>query len=136
MNRRSGAANPERFVARMNALRGAEDEHRIFARMIPDFFEDRLDEEELARFLRHYDDCKECQDEVSIQFLIQECLNRLESGQAFNLQQELDTYLQQERTRLMQRRRMARLIFRLEFLTVLLFAAAVVFYILEIFPIL
>ncbi len=58
-------------------------------KMIPDFLEDELETEDLREFLEHVDRCKDCTEELSIQFLVLEGLARLESGNVFDLQNEL-----------------------------------------------
>ena len=107
------------------------DEHRRFIRRIPDFFSDSLDESELDGFLRHYDSCSECRDEVAIQYLIHEGLSRVESGTAFNFEREMNEYVDTERTRLLGRERFTRFVFVLEAFTVAVFAAAVVLFVLN-----
>lgn len=58
-------------------------------KMIPAFLRDDLDSRELKRFIEHIDFCPECMEELSIQFLVAEGLERLESGSNFNLQNAL-----------------------------------------------
>ena len=56
---------------------------------IPYFLQDELDGDGLEEFLEHVETCPECKEELSIQFLVTEGLERLESGNNFNLQKEL-----------------------------------------------
>ena len=56
---------------------------------IPYFLQDELDGSKLEEFVQHVDTCPECREELSIQFLVAEGLERLEKGNNFNLQQEL-----------------------------------------------
>lgn len=58
-------------------------------KMIPAFLQDDLDGRELRRFIEHIDSCPECMEELSIQFLVVEGLEQLESGNNFNLQSGL-----------------------------------------------
>ena len=58
-------------------------------KMIPDFLQDDLSSKELKQFIEHIDTCPECMEELSIQFLVYEGLERLESGNNFNLQSAL-----------------------------------------------
>lgn len=62
-------------------------------KMIPAFLQDDLDGKELKRFMKHIDSCQECMEELSIQFLVIEGLERLESGSNFNLQNALSSKL-------------------------------------------
>lgn len=131
MGRKADVVSPEQLAARLNTLRGPEDVCGSFVRKIPEFFEDRLTEPQLADFLAHYDTCGDCREELTIQFLIREGLARLESGQPFNLQRELDEFVQEERRHLIRRRRLSRTAFAVEFLTIAAFAAAVIFYLMN-----
>ena len=56
---------------------------------IPYFLQDELDGDGLEEFLEHVETCSECKEELSIQFLVTEGLERLEKGNNFNLQREL-----------------------------------------------
>lgn len=58
-------------------------------KMIPLFLEDELETEELREFMEHIDKCDECKEELSIQFLVSEGIARLETGNVFDLQNEL-----------------------------------------------
>lgn len=56
---------------------------------IPYFLQDELDGSSLEDFVSHVETCPECKEELSIQFLVAEGLERLESGNNFNLQKAL-----------------------------------------------
>ncbi len=56
---------------------------------IPSFLQDELDGSRLEEFIAHVENCAECKEELSIQFLVAEGLERLEQGNNFNLQEEL-----------------------------------------------
>ncbi len=47
-------------------------------KMIPVFLQDELDIKVLNQFIEHIDGCPECMEELSIQFLVAEGLERLE----------------------------------------------------------
>jgi hypothetical protein len=64
-----------------------------FEKMIPDFINRKLDYFELKNFSRHLEDCDSCREELVIQFLVSEGIQRLEEGDAFDLQKELDSRL-------------------------------------------
>lgn len=64
-------------------------ECKEFEKLIPDFIADKLDYLTLKRFVAHVDDCGECREELVIQFLVTEGIQRLEDGNAFDLQKEL-----------------------------------------------
>ncbi|MCM1121195.1 MAG: zf-HC2 domain-containing protein [Eubacterium sp.] len=56
---------------------------------IPFFLDDELDGRELAEFVEHIEECPDCKEELSIQFLVTEGMERLEQGNNFNLQEAL-----------------------------------------------
>lgn len=58
-------------------------------KMIPLFLEDELDTEDLREFMEHMEKCDECKEELTIQFLVEEGMARLETGNVFDLQNEL-----------------------------------------------
>ncbi|MCI8522222.1 MAG: hypothetical protein HFI62_03345 [Lachnospiraceae bacterium] len=61
-----------------------EVEKKIFS-----FLQDDLDGRNLAEFVEHIDECPECMEELSIQFLVAEGMEQLEKGNSFNLQEAL-----------------------------------------------
>ena len=60
---------------------------------IPAFMANELDNRELKSFLRHVEHCSSCREELTIQFLVNTGMKRLEEGDTFNLASELDTVL-------------------------------------------
>ncbi len=67
---------------------------------IPDFIGRRMDYLGMKRFLEHVDACGSCREELVIQFLIQEGMARLEDGDVFDLQRELQEHLEEARRRI------------------------------------
>lgn len=88
-------------------------------KMIPLFIEDNLDTEDLREFLEHIGKCKECEEELSIQFLVSEGLSRLESGNVFDLQNELKVQMNDAENTLKFRESMQWLLYGLEGLVVI-----------------
>ena len=66
-------------------------------KMIPSFIADELSFRELEQFMEHIDECESCKEELSIQFLVEVGLNSLEAGNTFDLQEELNTALEEAR---------------------------------------
>lgn len=64
-------------------------------KQIPAFFKDSLDEDNLAEFVNHIKQCKNCEEELAIQYLTVEGLARLEAGASFSLDDELHHKLNQ-----------------------------------------
>ena len=50
---------------------------------------DDLTTEELREFMEHIENCTDCKEELTIEFLVSEGLVRLENGAVFDLQKEL-----------------------------------------------
>ena len=59
-------------------------------KLIPVFLEADLDTDDLREFMEHIEECGECKEELSIQFLVKEGLSRLEAGSVFDLKNELE----------------------------------------------
>ena len=66
-------------------------------KQIPDFIGRKMDYLGIKRFLEHVDACDSCREELVIQFLIQEGMARLEYGDVFDLQRELQDHLEEAR---------------------------------------
>ncbi len=90
-----------------------------FQRMIPDFLEDELDNYSLEDFLNHIEKCKNCKEELTIQFLIDAGIQRLEDGSTFNLSDELQLTIGDAWQRLRMRKRLLKTAY---FLQVIVFA--------------
>ena len=61
-----------------------------FEKLIPVFVKNEMDFRIQKKFNEHRMKCKECREELVIQFLVTEGIQRLEDGNAFDLQKELD----------------------------------------------
>ncbi len=68
-----------------------------FEKMIPDFIGRKLDFHALKQFMGHMETCSDCHEELVIQFLVEEGMQRLEVGDVFDLQNELDIRLEEAR---------------------------------------
>ena len=66
-------------------------------KLIPDFLADKLDSVTAEKFIAHIEQCQECMEEVSIQFLITEGMNRLEQGNTFELAKELGVLIEENK---------------------------------------
>ncbi len=53
---------------------------------IADFLNDNLEPEELRAFVEHIEGCEECKEELTIELLVKEGLNSLESGTIFDIE--------------------------------------------------
>ena len=69
-------------------------------KMIPDFLNEDLKGRELKSFVEHMEKCKDCKEELSIQFLVQEGMARLEDGDIFDVQNEFDRVMEDARRKM------------------------------------
>lgn len=88
-------------------------------KLIPVFLEDDLDTDDLREFMEHIDECGECKEELSIQFLVKEGLSRLEAGSVFDLKNELEYRIGQEEHALKMRESLTWLSYLLDGLVVI-----------------
>ena len=72
-----------------------------FERLIPDFISDKLDYQTLKNFSEHMEYCENCKEELVIQFLVTEGIQRLEDGNVFDLQGELNKRLEETDRKIM-----------------------------------
>ena len=68
-----------------------------YEKLIPDFLANKLDSEDAEKFIEHIEQCQECMEEVSIQFLISEGMNRLEQGNTVELSKELSALIEENK---------------------------------------
>lgn len=102
-----------------------------FKGLIQDFMHDELDENHLSQFLEHIEECSDCRDELRIQYLIYEGLERLESGETFDVDGDLAKVMQQQQNRLRMRRGVQRTAIAAEIITTaafLIVLSVVLFY--------
>lgn len=64
---------------------------------ISNFIANALEEDEAEAFIKHIESCPECKEELSIQYLVNEGIARLEDGRTFNLAGELDYKIAREK---------------------------------------
>ena len=98
-------------------------------RWIPDFIKDKLDDKELEIFMEHIQECPECKEELTIQFLVAVGMESLEEGNTFDLQRELNDKMELAESKLRFRRiiKTAAIAFELLIVGVLIILAMVVF---------
>ncbi len=88
-------------------------------KMIPLFLEDDLEMDDLRKFMEHVDQCEECKEELTIQFLVTEGMARLESGNVFDLQNELKYCMEEAGHTLKLRESMRLLLYAIQGLTLI-----------------
>lgn len=87
---------------------------RTAERLIIRFINDDMHKDEVESFVDHINTCEMCREELSIQYLVAEGMNRLESGGTFALQEELEDKLEQARRRAVMRKWVKRTFYALE----------------------
>lgn len=64
-------------------------------KLIPQFIKNECTSKENAQLIEHIQSCPDCKEELTIQFLLDEGLNRLEAGESFDLNAELERKLKE-----------------------------------------
>lgn len=96
-----------------------------FEKLIPDFIANKLDFLTMEKFTKHMEECPGCSEELEIQFLVAEGMQRLEEGDAFDLQNELDRQLDEARRKVGFHTSFLQFGFGLEIIVVLVIIAVV-----------
>lgn len=91
-------------------------------KLIPQFLDDDLDNQDLSDFLDHIDNCPECKEELTIQFLVRVGMQRLEDGNTFNLVKELERELAEAKKKMHRRKTLVLISYILEIAVAALFA--------------
>lgn len=94
-------------------------------KLIPQFLDDDLDNQDLSDFLDHIDSCPECKEELTIQFLVRVGMQRLEDGNTFNLAQELERELADAKRKMHRRKTLVLVSYVLEISVAALFALVI-----------
>lgn len=71
-----------------------------FEKQIPSFLNRKMDYPTMKEFQAHLDTCESCKEELTISFLVVDGLQRLEEGDAFDLQKELNLRLKETKRQL------------------------------------
>ena len=100
-------------------------ECKEFEKRIPDFIKRKLDYVALKAFAEHVDSCSKCKEELTIQFLIDEGLIRLEEGSAFDLTHELKIRLNEAEKKIQRNDRVIKGGVVLEYIAMAVIAAVV-----------
>ncbi|MDD2973018.1 MAG: zf-HC2 domain-containing protein [Lachnospiraceae bacterium] len=99
-----------------------------FERMIPGYLQNELKEKELAQFIQHAASCNACKEEMTIQYLITEGVQRLEDGKTLDVEKELGEKLRQSKRHLRQLRKLKDFLEGLIILLLLCAIAAVIWF--------
>ena len=89
-----------------------------FERLIPDYVEKKMDYLTLKHFSDHMEHCPDCKEELVIQFLVTKGIERLEDGNVFDLQGELNQRLEEARRKVRLYGRISKIGLLLEILAV------------------
>lgn len=63
---------------------------RDYRALMQPFLADELEEKKTKQLLTHLNDCQECKEEIKIQYLVKEGMERLETGRSFDFQKEFN----------------------------------------------
>ena len=91
---------------------------KTFEKLIPDFLADRLDNDMAEAFIAHLEGCENCREELSIQYLVYAGLPKLETGETFNLNNELISKIESERNHVIRRKKLTNLAYSMEMITI------------------
>jgi len=83
------------------------------------FLNGELSGKEAERFLNHIEQCEECKEELSIQYLVREGTARLEGGGNFDLSKDLDVLIADSYFAIKKSRRAAFVVYFLEFIALI-----------------
>lgn len=83
------------------------------------FLKSELTGREAERFLNHIEECEECKEELSIQYLVREGTARLEEGGNFDLSKDLDVLIENSYLAIKKSRRAAFVVYSLEFIAMI-----------------
>lgn len=101
-----------------------------YEKLIPDYIEHRMNFRQLKEFGEHTGSCQNCREELEIQFLVSTGMARLEDGDSFDLQKELNDKMAQVERELNAHERILRAGSVMEVLVALVFIGAVLWIIL------
>lgn len=101
-----------------------------YEKLIPEYIEHKMNFRLLKEFSKHTDSCQSCREELEIQFLVSAGMARLEDGDAFDLQGELEEGISMARKELRSHERWLKVGLILEILVAILVIAAVIWLIL------
>lgn len=83
------------------------------------FLNGELQGREAEHFLDHIQECEECKEELSIQYLVKEGTARLEGGGNFDLSKDLDILIEDSYISIKKKRRAAFVVYTLEFIALI-----------------
>lgn len=97
-----------------------------YEKKIPMFFNDEMNFTQLKEFAEHTSTCESCKEELTIQFLIDKGLERLEEGSAFDLNKEMQLRMEAAKGKIQFHERFLKMGFLGELLVVAAVAAIIV----------
>ncbi len=99
-------------------------------KLIPSYLNDEIEGKIEESFLKHIENCSICKEELCIQYLVMEGTARLETGNSFDLNMELDNKILSSKKQLKRRKIGTWIIYILEFMAIIavIFILFLVFY--------
>ncbi len=87
---------------------------------IPHFMDHTMTQSELRDFMYHVENCPECMEELSIQYLVKQGLEGLDDNGPINLQADLDRTLQETRNRILKHEKIRKVLIFAECISIIL----------------
>ena len=91
-------------------------------KLIPSFLVKQLNNRELNQFLLHVEQCPECMEELTIQYLVMIGSSLIEEGKSFNLRKSLNELLSEAKKKVKRWKICLRLSYVAEVLTLVIMA--------------
>lgn len=83
------------------------------------YLDGKLNTKQMMRFLDHVENCSDCMEELSIQYLVEEGTARLEEGRGFDLNRELKKKIEDSREEIKRRRKLNMVLYAFEALAII-----------------
>ncbi len=95
-------------------------------KMIPLFLVKQLNSRTLNQFLLHLEECPECMEELTIQYLVMIGSSLIEEGKSFNLRKSLNELLSEARAKVKRWKILTFLSYIVEIITIIVMAIIII----------
>lgn len=89
-----------------------------FEKLIPEYVAKKLDYLTLKDFYAHMQSCDECKEELTINFLVEDGLKKLENGDAYDLHKEWGSRVDETKRKLLRNESLIKIGFWIEIVAV------------------
>lgn len=91
-------------------------------KLIPPFLVKQLNSRDLNQFLLHVEECPECMEELTIQYLVMTGTSLIEEGKSFNLRKALNELLSEAKAKVKKWKILTLLSYIVEIITIIVMA--------------